>query len=33
MALTLADMKHLDRVVAAIRKVSGVHNIERMMKV
>ncbi len=33
LTLDITDMKHLDRVVAAIRKVSGVHNIERVMKV
>jgi len=33
MTLDITDMKHLDRVVAAVKKIHGVRDIERVLKV
>lgn len=33
MTLDIADTKHLDRVVVALKKINGVHDIERVLKV
>jgi (p)ppGpp synthase/HD superfamily hydrolase len=33
MTLDITDMKHLDRVVIAVKKIHGVRDIERVLKV
>ena len=33
MVVDILDVKHLDRMVAGLRKVSGVHDVQRVQKI